>query len=375
MKILHLLYESKGDYFGIGGVGIRAYEIYGRLKDRHDITLLCKKYPGAVDGYKEGLKHVFVGTESRGLTKTLLSYAWQALLFARKYGKEYDIIIEEFSPGIPTFLHFFPGRPLVLQIQGYTGMKYFEKYNIFYSCMLYLFERLRPLWYRNIIVVSDYTIGRYHLDERKINIEVIPNGISENLLSHEPEETDYILYLGRIDIHHKGLDILLQAYGEFCNAVAGIRLVIAGDGRDRDKFAGLIAEYPETIRQNIEIRGWVHGGEKADLLRNALMVVMPSRYETQGIVSLEAMASGKAIIVSDIPELSNITSNGAGLSFKTGDTLSLTQAMKDLLASNERGEMGQRGRDWVKSYTWDNMAFKYEKYLQQVVAMHRFQST
>ena len=51
MKILHLLYESKGDYFGIGGVGIRAYEIYRRLKDRHDITLLCKKYPGAVDGY------------------------------------------------------------------------------------------------------------------------------------------------------------------------------------------------------------------------------------------------------------------------------------------------------------------------------------
>ena len=138
MKILHLLYESKGDYFGIGGVGIRAYEIYGRLKDRHDITLLCKKYPGAVDGYKEGVKHVFVGTESRGLTKTLLSYAWQALLFARKYGKEFDIIIEEFSPGIPTFLHFFSGRPLVLQIQGYTGIKYFEKYNIFYSFVLYI---------------------------------------------------------------------------------------------------------------------------------------------------------------------------------------------------------------------------------------------
>jgi glycosyltransferase involved in cell wall biosynthesis len=370
MKILHLLYESKGDYFGIGGVGIRAYEIYGRLKDRHDITLLCKKYPGAVDGYKEGLKHLFVGTESRGLTRTLLSYAWHALLFARKYGKEYDVIIEEFSPGIPTFLHFFAERPLVLQIQGYTGLKYFEKYNFFNSCILFLFERLRPLWYRNIIVVSDYTIGRYHLDERKQNIEVIPNGIPEELLSHEPEETDYILYLGRIDIHHKGLDILLQAYAEFDETYSHIRLVIAGGGRDQEKFIGLIGGFPERIKRNIDLRGWVDGEEKADLLKNALMVVIPSRYEMQGIVSLEAMAAGKAIIVSDIPELSYVTSNRAGLSFKVGDAASLTESMKFLMVNEERREMGRRGREWVKNYTWDKMALQYEEVLNRILQTH-----
>jgi glycosyltransferase involved in cell wall biosynthesis len=367
MKILHLLYESKGDYFGIGGVGIRAYEIYGRLKDRHDITLLCKKYPGAVDGYKEGLKHIFVGTESKDLTKTLLSYAWQALLFTRKSGKDFDLIIEEFSPGIPTFLHFFTERPLVLQIQGYTGLKYFEKYNFIYSCILYLFERLRPLWYRNIIVVSDYTTGRYHLDERKKNIELIPNGIPENLLSYKPGEADYLLYLGRIDIHHKGLDLLLQAYAEFYDTYPHIRLVIAGDGRDREKFIGIMERFSERIKRNIELRGWVDGEEKVDLLKNALMVVMPSRYETQGIVALEAMAMGKAVVASDIPELSYVTSNRAGTSFKTGDTLSLAQSMKDLAASNERREMGQRGRDWVKSYTWENVALKYEGFLKTVL--------
>jgi len=367
MKILHLLYESKGDYFGIGGVGIRAYEIYRRLKDRHDITLLCKKYPGAADGYKEGLKHMFVGTESKGLTKTLLSYAYHAALFTKKYGNEFDIIIEEFSPAIPTFLHFFTERPLVLQIQGYTGLKYFEKYNFFYSCILYLFERLRPLWYRNIIVVSDNTTKRYHLHERKKNIELVPNGIPKELLSYEPEESDYILYLGRIDIHHKGLDILLQAYGEFCNAVSGIRLVIAGDGRDREKFSGLTESLPGMVKKNIELKGWVDGDEKISLLKNALLVVMPSRYETQGIVALEAMALGKAVIVSDIPELSYITGNRAGLSFKTGNAVSLAQSMKDLVASNERREMGQRGRDWVSHYTWENVALKYEGFLKTVL--------
>ncbi len=68
MKSLHVLYESKGDYFGIGSVGIMA----------------------------------------------LLSYAFNASLFTRKYGNEFDVIVEEFSPAIPTFLHAFTSKPLVL---------------------------------------------------------------------------------------------------------------------------------------------------------------------------------------------------------------------------------------------------------------------
>jgi len=55
MRILHLLYESKSDYFGIGGVATRAYEIYRYLRERHDITLLCKRCPGAEDGEINGL--------------------------------------------------------------------------------------------------------------------------------------------------------------------------------------------------------------------------------------------------------------------------------------------------------------------------------
>jgi len=367
LKILHLLYESKGDYFGIGGVGIRAYEIYRQLKARHDITLLCKKYPGAADGTLEGLRHIFVGTESRSLAKTLLSYAYSASLFTRKYGDEFDIIIEEFSPAIPTFLHAFTEKPVVLQIQGYTGVKYFEKYNIFYSGLLCAFERFRPLFYRNIIFISAITAKRYRFRAREKNIKVIPNGIREELLTCEPGGADYMLYLGRIDMHGKGLDILLHAYREFHNSFPHIRLVIAGDGRDREKFAGMLRRLPDRIKKNIELRGWVDGEEKTDLLKDALLVVMPSRHETQGIVALEALACGKAVIVSDIPELSYVTGNRAGISCKTGDARSLAQAMRDLITREERREMGQRGRDWVARYTWDKIALEYEGFLMRVL--------
>jgi glycosyltransferase involved in cell wall biosynthesis len=262
MKILHLLYESTGDYFGIGGVGTRAYEIYGRLKDRHQITLLCKKYPGARDGEIEGLEHIFAGTESRSLTRTLLSYAYRAALYVQKEGEKFDVIIEEFSPAIPTFLNFYRKRPVVLQIQGYTGTKYFRKYNLLYSTVLYTLERLRPSLYSNVVLVSDMTRQRYSLNGDRTFVEMIPNGISRELLGCTPEKSDYVLFIGRIDIHHKGLDVLLDGYREFFPSFPGIRLSVAGDGRDREKFAEELMKLPGHIRNNIELLGWVSGDKK-----------------------------------------------------------------------------------------------------------------
>jgi glycosyltransferase involved in cell wall biosynthesis len=363
MKILHVLYESEGDYFGIGGVGIRAYEIYRYLKDRHDITLLCKKYPGAKDGMIRGLKHVYVGTESRSLTKTLLSYAFESVRYVIKEGETFDVIIEEFSPAIPVFLNFYKRRPVVLQIQGYTGKKYFGKYNPLYAAVLYAFERLRPSLYRKAVIVSDVTRERYSLHGSPRSIMMIPNGISKELLDCTPEESDYVLFIGRIDIHHKGLDILLEACREFYPAFPGIRLAVAGDGRDREKFEEELMKLPADIRKKIELHGWVSGHEKTEVLRKALFAVFPSRYEVQPISVLEALACGKAAVVSDIPEFFFVTQSGAGVPFKSGDPASLAHSMKSLAGSEELGEMGRRGREWVKDFTWDRIAEQYEKFL------------
>jgi glycosyltransferase involved in cell wall biosynthesis len=366
MKILHLLYESRGDYFGIGGVGVRAYELYGYLKARHDITFLCKRYPGARNKEIEGLRHIFAGAESSSLTKTFLSYAYHSAEFVRKYGNEFDIIIEEFSPAIPTFLHVFSKKPVVLQVQGYTGRIYFKKYNLFSALVLFTLEYLRPVFYKNFIFISPETQKRLLLKGRKC-VGIIPNGVSPELLNTSPCESNYILYLGRIDIYGKGLDILLKAYKEFGRAFPGIKLAITGDGRDAEQLKGLIHKLPDEIEKNINLLGWVSGDEKTDILSRALFVVFPSRHEVQPISVLEAMACGKAVITSDIEEFSFVTNEGAGISFKNGDVSSLIQSMKDLAASDERKKMGQRGRDFLRDRTWDKIAERYEEFLDGIV--------
>lgn len=362
MKILHLLYESKGDYFGIGGVGIRAYEIYRHLKDRHDITLLCKKYPEAKDGDIEGLRHIFVGTESKNLTKTLFSYAYQASRFVKKFGNRYDVIIEDFSPAIPTFLHTLTKKPVVLQVQGYTGWLYLRKYNPAYATTLYVLERLRPMFYDNFIFISAETVKRFSLKGRRY-IEVIPNGVSSELLTVTPGDGDYILYLGRIDIYGKGLDILLSAYSEFFKSFPDIRLAIAGDGRDRNQFEAMLMNLSVDIRKNIELIGWVNGERKREIISKALFCVFPSRHETQGISVLEAMACGKAVIVSDIPEFRYVLNAESGLSFVNGDSSSLAQSMREMVTSNRRMDMGEKGRNSVLNLTWYKVAGRFEGFL------------
>ena len=370
MKILHLLYESEGDYFGIGGVGIRAYEIYRYLKQRHDITLVCKKYPGAGDGERAGLMHRFVGAESRSLTRTLLSYASHAVQFVRTHGNEYDVIIEDFSPAIPTFLHAFTLKPTILQIQGYTGRLYFRKYNPLYAVTLYTLELLRPRCYDEFIFVNHETAKRFRVGSKK-HSHIIPNGVAPELLNMPPNEGNYILYLGRIDIYGKGLDILLNAYVKLLEEFPGVRLVIAGDGKDREPFRGKLGVLPREVRNNIELPGWVSGDIKSETIRSASFAVFPSRHEVQPIAVLEAMACGKAVIVSDIPEFGFVRDAKAGMSFRTGDARSLFQSMKNMMTHDERKEMGQKGRDLVKAFTWDKIALRYEDVLQEIIERNR----
>jgi glycosyltransferase involved in cell wall biosynthesis len=370
MKILHLLYESKGDYFGIGGVGMRAYEIYRHLKDHHEVTLLCKKYPAAVNGELEGLRHIFVGQESKSLTKTLLAYAYYAARYVARYGSEYDVVIEEFSPAIPTFLHAFTEKPIILQVQGFTGRLYFRKYNPFYAMALYGMESLRPHFYDNLIFVSPQTLRKFSWLGGK-RITIISNGVSSELLAAPPRKGNYILYLGRLDVYGKGLDILLDAYGEFNKSFPDIELVVAGDGREGDLFKAEIIRLPAQVREKIKLQNWVSGEQKRNVIMDALFVVFPSRHEAQPIAVLEAMSSAKAVVVSDIPEFNFVTQCGAGVSFRKGDAMSLARSMTDLTVSDRREMMEKRGRDYVQGFTWDAIAKQYESFINDVIAQDK----
>ncbi len=350
MKILHLIYDHINNPWVGGGAAVRCYEINRRLVQKgHEITVISGKYPNAEDYEKEGIRFKFVGS-SRNYMLSVFSYAYKAIKFLKRYAKEYDIVIEDFAPWNPLFSKFFY-KNSVLQIHHREGENIFKKYFIA-GLPFYLIERFYPKIFSNIIAVSEKTRKKF-----KVNSSVIPNGISEIFLNQDSAVGDYLAFIGRIDIYNKGLDLLLKAVKEI-----KIKLIIAGKGKDITKLKNMIREM--NLTDLIVYAGYLSESEKLSFISNSKFIIMPSRFEGQGIVALEAAALGKPIVVSDIPELRYVTENRFGVSFRSEDVNSLRQAIEYLIKNEFLIiEMGNRGRKYASQFTWDRITKEYERYL------------
>jgi glycogen(starch) synthase len=352
MKILHLLYDHTRNPWVGGGAAVRAYELYRRLADRHEITVVCGKYPGASD-YREGNVSVkFVGSAGNSYVMSTFCYAARAVSYVKAHASEFDVVVEDFAPYNPVF-SFLWRRDAVLQLHQREGFRHLKKYAVF-GILFYLIEKYYPRFFVNVVTISEMNRKAFGLGTKGM---VIPNGFEGGLLGRDTEEGDYMLCLGRLHIDQKGLDTLRDAF-----RTAGGRLVIAGRGKDE---AGVRSLFSDAVKAgSVDLAGFVSGHAKTDLLAKCLFMVAPSRYEGQPLTVVEAAACGKPVIVSDIPELQYTVAAGFGLSFRTGDAFDLAEKMRFLLQDRSvREEMGKKAREYARNFTWDRIAREYEHYL------------
>jgi len=145
------------------------------------------------------------------------------------------------------------------------------------------------------------------------SIEVIPNSVNVHLFKPLPdvkEESGSILFVGAIT-EKKGIRQLIQAMSMIKQAKPLAHLYIVG--RDTiDKNTGesytrnLMSTIPIELLDSIHFVGPVQNAEVADRIARAQVCVYPSHMEAQGIVVIEAMSAGKAVVASQTgpgPEL------------------------------------------------------------------------
>ncbi|MWG35883.1 glycosyltransferase [Halomarina oriensis] len=97
------------------------------------------------------------------------------------------------------------------------------------------------------------------------------------------ERDDYLLTMSRL-VGQKHVDEVIEA----C-AATDHRLVVAGDGPDRERLEAMAGD-------DVEFVGWVDGEEKHDLLRSAEAFVFAGAHEAFGMVTAEAMAAGTPVL-------------------------------------------------------------------------------
>jgi len=154
-----------------------------------------------------------------------------------------------------------------------------------------------------------------------------------------------ILYVGRLS-PEKGVDILVNAMARLDFPV---RLHIAGDGPQKNELERLTKEL--EIGEKVIFHGWVPHEKVAGLCLGSQLFVHPARWpEVLCLSVLEAMAIGMPIIVSDYGDAASAL-NGAGLTFKRGDTDDLVKKIKILhdtpsLAARLAAEAQKKAKDF-----------------------------
>jgi glycosyltransferase involved in cell wall biosynthesis len=140
----------------------------------------------------------------------------------------------------------------------------------------------------------------------------------------------------------KGIDHLIKAFKALDNA--GTELIIAGDGKIRRQLESMAEGH-----NNIIFKGHVDGDEKRYLYETADIFVLPSRFETWGLVVNEAMHYGLPVIITEAMGSTDLI-DGNGMVVPAGDSAALVNAMKILAESREtRSRMSRRSLEIIGS--------------------------
>ncbi len=185
-------------------------------------------------------------------------------------------------------------------------------------------------------------------------VEVIPNGLDvAGFRTDTPRHPSRVVFLGR-DEPRKGLDVLLDAWPSIRRDSPEAELVVIGARRDAEGIRWL---------------GRVDETEKVRALASAAVYVAPQTGgESFGIVLVEAMAAGTAVVASNHDAFVAVA-DGAARFVPAGDSLSLANAVVELLGDNaERERLASAGYRIAARHDWSVVGAAYRDLYDRVVA-------
>lgn len=173
-----------------------------------------------------------------------------------------------------------------------------------------------------------------------------------NSRSFEQRTIDF-LFLGRLH-SQKGLVDLLSAWRLICIEVPEARLVVVGDGDGH--FADWCKHEMRRLGSSIDYRGPLAGDEKWSLIRDCKVLLFTSTYESFGIVALEGMAAGAAVVGYDTEVSRKAFGDGMFLvPFHDVEALA-TAAVTCLIDSQVWERQHQAGLATAAKYDWNTAA-------------------
>lgn len=346
-----------------GGAEKYIHEIGKRLAKKHEVSLFCSRYPGALE--KEEIDGIEI-IRSGGRFTTYIHAAMKYLGSLRKM--DYDVIVDDIN-GVPFFTPLYSRKPIVAIIHHIAGWEIFRReLPLPLAIIGYLCERSVSYVYKNckFVTVSDSTkeeLKKFGIREN--NITVIPNGIDLNPHLGEKSEKPLMIYFGRIK-NYKRIDHVLKAFSIVKRKIPDVKLVIAGRG-DVTNLRNLAKNL--NIDGSVMFMGEVNEGQKIEILSSAWVYVIASTKEGWGISVIEANACGTPAIAYDVPGLRDSIKHGYnGLLVEDGNIEALADAIVNLIKDDDlREELSRNAIEWAEQFSWDKSTEKFEKVIRSAV--------
>lgn len=203
---------------------------------------------------------------------------------------------------------------------------------------------------------------------------IIPNGVDVATYSQPAQPFALpgtagptVLFVGRFNEERKGFRYLLEAMDLIQRSRPATRLMVAGSG-DPTPFRALIRQH--QVR-NVHFLGYVTKQQLAALYQTTTLFCAPSTGgESFGIVLLEAMAAGAAIVAADNPGYRDVLEHRRqGLLVPAQNAGALAVAILHLLEDEAtRQAMAEAGRSKAQEYAWDRVAQHVLHYYDRVLA-------
>ncbi len=224
-----------------------------------------------------------------------------------------------------------------------------------------------------VIVCTNYMKGEVgrSFDVPDNKIDVIYNGVVASKFEFEWTEEEraawrakfalphekVVMYVGRF-VREKGIQVLLSAASAILSQDPSAKFVIVGGGH-RAVFEKFVRWY--GLEDKIHFTGFMSGRNLLQTYRIADVAVFPSLYEPFGIVALEGMAAGAAVVASDAGGLQEVVLHDeTGTLHFAGDPGSLAWAVLKVLSDPSRASrLKEKARQRLYTdFDWANIATK-----------------
>jgi len=205
---------------------------------------------------------------------------------------------------------------------------------------------------------------------------VVPNGIDLRPFQQRydrgglraaygvPDDVPLITAIGRL-APEKGFDVLISALEQSALVASGAHLALVGEGHERRRLQNQIDASTQLTRSRIHLLG--HVADVAPVISASDLIAVPSRSEGHGIVAIEAMATGRAVVAARVGGLVETVVDGAcGLLVPPDDPVALAEGLAKLLGDpilrKRFGEVGQqRSRmEYTATLMVDRIAALYD---------------